>query len=498
MERFSPQDVPNTPGIYIFRNAAGEVIYVGKARSLRKRLSNYFQPSRSTRADPKLRALINSIDSYETMLVRTEAEALLLESRLIKQYHPRYNVELRDDKRYLHLFIDPDEPFPRLQFARIRRNDNRIYFGPFPFARVLRETADFLAKRFGLRTCNTRTPDPDQKVHCLEHQIRDCCCPCSGDVTPEQYQERLDQAIAVLRGDIKEIVQELEEEMRTYAKDLRFEDAARLRDMVGNLRTICEPRQRSFATATLERGGSAPGPEGVTDLRQALGIRREPDRIECFDMSNIRGRFAVGSMVCFVHGKPARSDYRRFRIRDAEAHDDTAMMREVLTRRYSRLVENDEQLPDLVMVDGGKGQLNTALEVLHEVGMPPTPLLGLAKKNEEVYLPGRPEPVILPRTGLALKLLQSIRDEAHRFAIGYHRQLREKRIKDSLLDEIPGIGAKRRQQLLTALGSARRIADMDVAKIAAAVPGLGPILAAQVRSFLRQRLGLENDGTNNA
>jgi excinuclease ABC subunit C len=174
------------------------------------------------------------------------------------------------------------------------------------------------------------------------------------------------------------------------------------------------------------------------------------------------------------------------------------MMREVLTRRYSRLVENDEQLPDLVMVDGGKGQLNTALEVLHEVGMPPTPLLGLAKKNEEVYLPGRPEPVILPRTGLALKLLQSIRDEAHRFAIGYHRQLREKRIKDSLLDEIPGIGAKRRQQLLTALGSARRIADMDVAKIAAAVPGLGPILAAQVRSFLRQRLGLENDGTNNA
>jgi excinuclease ABC subunit C len=492
MERFSPQDVPNTPGIYVFRNAAGEVIYVGKARSLRKRLSTYFQPSRSTGADPKLRALIHSIDSYETMLVRTEAEALLLESSLIKKYHPRYNVELRDDKRYLHLCIDPDEPFPRLQYARIRRNDNRLYFGPFPFARVLRETADFLAKRFGLRTCSARIPDAEQKLHCLEHQIRDCCCPCSGDVSPEQYQERLDRVIAVLRGDYKGVVQELQDQMSEYAKDLRFEDAARLRDMIGNLRTICQPRQRSFASATLERGGSAPGPEGVEDLQKALRIRRTPNRIECFDMSNIRGRFAVGSMVCFEHGRPSRNDYRRFRIRSEEANDDTAMMREVLTRHYSRLVEKGEGMPDLIMVDGGKGQLNTALEVLEEVGMPPTPLLGLAKRNEEVFLPGRSDPIVLPRTGLGLKLLQAIRDEAHRFAIGYHRQLREKRIKDSLLDEIPGIGTKRRQQLLTVLGSARRIAGMDADAIAAAVPGLGPVLAEQVRTFLRQRLGLED------
>lgn len=497
MERFSPQDVPNTPGVYIFRNAAGEVIYVGKARSLRKRLSSYFQPSRDTRADPKLRALIHSIEKYETIQVRTESEALILESQLIKQYHPRYNVELRDDKRYLHLCLDPDEPYPRFQYARIRRNDNRLYFGPFPFARVLRETADFLAKRFGLRTCTARLPTAEDHAHCLEHQIRDCCCPCVSKVTPEQYQERLDQAIAVLRGDIKPIVEELEERMRAYARDLRFEDAAELRDMIGNLRTICQPRQRSFVNATTERGAAAPGEDGVLDLQQALGIRREPRCIECFDMSNIGGRFAVGSMVCFREGRPSRSDYRRFRIRDEQATDDTAMMREVLTRRYQRLLEKEEALPDLIMVDGGKGQLHTALDVLHEVGMPPTPLLGLAKRNEEVFLPGRPDPILLPRTGLALKLLQAIRDEAHRFAIGYHRQLREQRIKDSLLDEIPGVGAKRRQELLSRLGSARRIADLEPEAIAAAVPGLGPKLAQQVRDFLRRRLGLDSStGTN--
>ncbi len=491
MERFSSQDVPNGPGVYLFRDAAGEVIYVGKARSLRKRLSSYFQPSRGATADPKLRALIHSIAAYETIQVRSEGEALNLESRLVKQYHPRYNVELRDDKRYLLLCIDPDEPFPRFQFARIRRNDNRLYFGPFPFARALRETADFLAKRFGLRTCNVRVPTAEQRTHCLEHQIRDCCGPCIGLVTAEEYRERLDRAIAVLRGDIKAVVAELEERMRDHARNLRFEDAAQLRDMIANLRTTCQPRQRSFANATLERVAS-PGEEGVRDLQEALGIRREPRHIECFDMSNIGGRFAVGSMVCFRDGKPARNDYRRFRIRSEEATDDTAMMREVLGRRYRRLLEQGDPLPDLIMVDGGKGQLGTALDILHEIGLPPTPLLGLAKRNEEVFLPGRPEPVVLPRTGLALKLLQAIRDEAHRFAISYHRQLREQRIKDSLLDEIPGIGAKRRQELLVRLGSVRRIADLDAEAIAAAVPGLGPKLAHQIRTFLRRRLGLDN------
>lgn len=491
MERFSPQDVPNQPGVYLFRDPAGEVIYVGKARSLRKRLSSYFQPGRDTRADPKLRALIRSIAAYETMPVRTEAEALNLESRLVKQYHPRYNVELRDDKRYLHLCLDLDEPFPRFQFARIRRNDGRLYFGPFPFARALRDTADFLSRRFGLRTCNVRIPGPEQRTHCLDHQIRDCCGPCIGSVTPEEYRARVDQAIAVLRGDTKAIVAELEEQMRSHARDLRFEDAARLRDLIANLRTTCQPRQRTFANATTERG-AAPGEEGVADLRQALGIQREPRRIECFDMSNIGGRFAVGSMVCFRDGKPARNDYRRFRIRDEQAADDTAMMREVLGRRYRRLLEQGDQLPDLIMVDGGKGQLGAALDILHEIGLPPTPLLGLAKRNEEVFLPGRSEPVVLPRTGLALKLLQAIRDEAHRFAISYHRQLREQRIKDSLLDDIPGIGAKRRQELLARLGSVRRIADLEAEAIAAAVPGLGPKLAHQIRTFLRRRLGLDN------
>ena len=490
MARFSTQDVPASPGVYVFRNAAGEVIYVGKARSLRKRLATYFQPSRKRRADPKLRALIHSIDSYEVHEVSNESEALLLESRLIKQYHPRYNVDLRDDKRFLHICADLSEPFPRLKLVRIRADDKRIYFGPYPHARVLRATIHFLCRRYGLRSCTVRTPVPETRKHCLEHVIRDCCCPCVGQVSAAEYRERLEAAFAVLRGENRGVLEELRDKMLAAAERMQFEEAARLRDMIENLKVI-GVRTRNFRRATLENRGRAGGPgrEAVEALREALGMAAPPETIECFDMSNIGGKFAVGSMVCFRGGRPASADYRRYRIRSPEAADDTAMMAEVLRRRYKRVLEEGKLLPDLIVVDGGKGQLNTAVAALREVGAPPLPLLGLAKKREEIYLPGRSEPVTLPRHHAGLRLLQAIRDEAHRFALAYHRSLRRRRIANSILADIPGIGEERQKQLLKAFGSVRNMLRATPEEIAAAVPGIGRRTAAVVWEAIRARIG---------
>ena len=486
MAKFSPQDVPNRPGVYIFRNRAGEVIYVGKARSLRKRLSTYFQPSRSRKADPKLRALINSIDRYETLEVTSDAEALLLESRLIKQYHPRYNVDLRDDKRFLHICLDPAEAFPRLTLVRLRKDDNRLYFGPFPRAGVLRQTLDFLSRRFGLRSCTTPHPGPEHRKHCLDHVIRHCLGPCIGQVDEATYREQVEVVCRVLRGESGPIIEELTEEMKAEAAAMRFEKAAELRDIIDNLRSVCAPMRR-FTRATLEER-KRDGGEGMDALQQALGLTQPPRHIECIDISNISGRLAVGSVVCFREGRPATNEYRRYRVRSETATDDTAMMREVLERRYRRLLQEERPLPDLIVVDGGKGQLHAAIETLAESGMPPVALLGLAKKREEIFLPGRKDPLVLPRHHQGLKLLQALRDEAHRFAISYHRLLRRRRIADSILFEIPGIGRQRCEHLLQALGSVKNIAEASPETIAAAVPGLGLVLATRVRKHLRARL----------
>lgn len=487
MVRFRAQDTPNEPGVYVFRNATGEVIYVGKARSLRKRLASYFQPSRTVRADPKLRALIHSIHSYETIQVASEAEALLLESRLIKQYNPRYNVDLRDDKRFLHVCVDPTEPFPRLVLVRLRKDDGRLYFGPFPRAGVLRQTVAFLSRRFGLRTCSARNPGPEQRRHCLDHVIRHCLGPCQGNVTPEAYGRSLQQALDVLGGQCRPVVEELRERMTAAAAGMRFEEAAELRDMIENLEAVCAPIRR-FSRATLaERRERSPG-GGVEALQEALGMGTPPACIECFDMSCIGGRLAVGSMVCFRGGRPATADYRRYRIRSGDAADDAAMMREVVRRRYSRLVGEGRPLPDLVVVDGGALQVQAAQQALAEAGAPSLPVIGLAKRLECIHLPGRTEPLLLPAHHTGLRLLQAIRDEAHRFANAYHRALRRRRIGDSVLLEVPGVGRRRCAELLRRLGSARRIRECSPEEIAAAVPGLGRTLAERILEHLETHL----------
>ncbi|MFA6930330.1 MAG: excinuclease ABC subunit UvrC [Lentisphaeria bacterium] len=486
---FHSQDVPRSPGVYVFRNQTGEVIYVGKAKNLRNRMRSYFMASTLQKSDPRRRALIHSIASYQTFEVETEAEALLLESQFIKQYHPRYNVTLRDDKRFLHICIDLTETFPRLRFARIRREDGCLYFGPFPQATALRETVRMLEIRFGLRSCKTTEPTLETRQHCMEHVIRDCSSPCLGTISPENYRSRLDQALAVLKGEAPAAVlaAEIQKKMKEYAGDLNFEEAARLRDILEHLKTVMEPTRR-FVNQTMNSRNSLSNREGVEDLQKALGLIKPPLYMECFDMSNISGSLAVGSMVCFRNGRPSTGEYRRYRIRSTQANDDTAFMREVLTRRYTRLLKEKLPLPDLIVLDGGPGQLHVGLKVFQEISMPPIPLLGLAKQQELLYLPGRTEPVALPFENPGLKMLQALRDEAHRFANAYHRELRNKRISNSLLADIPGIGCKRQISLLKTFGSVKNIVEKTPQELATTLPGLGVKTAEKILTYLRSHL----------
>jgi len=480
---YRPQDIPADPGVYVFRNSSGKVIYVGKAKSLRRRVSSYFQPSRKRTADPKLRSLINSIAAYDVMPVKTESEALLLESRLIKQYSPHYNVMLRDDKRFLLIAVDPREPFPRAVLTRIKKDDGRLYFGPFPRAGAVRQTIRCLSAFHGVRMCSPHVPDEDTLKHCMDSITRKCSKPCDGSVSRAAYMIRVEALVQSLRGKVADVEEALVADMKQLASVRKYEDAARIRDVIENIRYCADvERRRSFERAVIP---SVVEESNVIALQRELGLVQLPAWIECFDISNISGTLAVASMVCFRDGKPSKRDYRRFRIKTVEGSDDFAMMREVVGRRYGRLKEAAAGYPDLVIVDGGKGQLSAAITALRDHGIPALPLLGLAKKHEEVFLPGRAEPLCIDRSSPALKLLQAARDEAHRFAVSFHRELRRKRIANSVLSEIEGLGEKRCQQLLREFGSVARLKTKSAAEIAERAPGIGLKTAARILAQLR-------------
>ncbi len=479
---FRPGDVPASPGIYIFRDRLGNIIYVGKAANLRRRMSQYFQKSRLRHADPKLLSLVNSIVSWEYRTVKTDSEALLLESRLIKEYAPYYNTLMRDDKRFLMIRINPSEELPRLRLARLRRNDGSRYFGPFPKGGALRDTVEFLTRHFGLRTCKADRPGETDHRHCLAKNIRDCCAPCVGRTSLEAYKERVGSLLEVLEGRTDDVIAVLQSQMQQAAAEKKFEKAAKCRDIIQNIRETFGRGMRNFRFADLK---SPAGPEAVADLEAALGIDRRPDTIEAFDISNISGQLSVGSMVRFDGGTPDRKNYRHFKIRTVQQPDDFAMMREIVARRYRRLVDEGKTLPDLVLIDGGKGQLSAAISAFAAENIPPTPIISLAKRNEEIFIPGMDEPLVLDRARPALRLLQSIRDEAHRFAISYHRCLREKRIQESILDEIQGVGPERKKAILNAFGSIADLKKASPDEIAAKVPGIGHELAKAILEKIR-------------
>lgn len=482
-KEFHPSEIPAEPGVYVFRDRFGKVIYVGKAGSLRRRLSSYFQPSRLKRADAKLRSLVNSIDDWSIQTVRTEDEALILESRLIKEYAPHYNILMRDDKRYLMLKIDLREKFPTFKLARVKKDDRARYFGPFPHGSALRSTLEFLLARFGLRACRDSEPDGETRKRCLQRIVKDCSAPCTGAISETEYRLLVERVLGVLEGDIGELKAEMQARMAEAAAARRFETAAKYRDMLSNLETVFGARNRSFERPELPEPPG--GKTAARELEAALGLPRYPETIVCFDNSNLMGAFAVSSMVVFRDGRPDRSGYRRFRVKTIEGSDDFGTMREVIGRHFGRLLREKRELPDLLVVDGGRGQLSAALEALVELACPPLAVIGLAKRNEEIFLPGRDEPIRLDRHGRPLRLLQALRDESHRFAITYHRELRNRAIEQSLLDELPGIGKARKDQLLKEFGSIRELRKSSPETIAARVPGIGMILAEKIVDFLK-------------
>lgn len=479
-EEYHPSEIPAKPGVYMFRDRFGKVIYVGKARDLRRRLGNYFQPSRRRTGDAKLRSLINSIWEWSYQVVKSEDEALILESSLIKTYAPHYNILMRDDKRYLLLKVDESEKFPTLTAVRLRKPDNARYFGPFPHGTALHMTRDFLLAHFGLRGCKTSEPNEETRKHCLKRLVKDCCAPCTGQVSAEEYREKLNNALAVLEGDIAPVREAIKAQMLAAAAEQKFEKAAKLRDVYDNIAAVFGRKNRAFENPVLPDQRLNSGIAAINSIARHLGLSAPPATVICFDISNILGTLAVASMVTFTNGKPDRQAYRRFRIKTVMQSDDFAMMNEAITRHFSRLLAEKRPLPGLLVVDGGKGQLSSAIDALIAINCPPLPVIGLAKRNEEIFVPGRSEPVILDRHDAALKMIQALRDEAHRFAITYHRSLREKRINSSLLDEIPGVGEIRKRQLLKAFGSVKTLAKADAGTICVRIPGIGKETARKI------------------
>ena len=501
--------VSHKPGVYLHKDRLGSIIYVGKARDLRKRLSSYFMPSGKKRADRKTRALIDSICDFEVHEVRNEQEALLLEGKLIKQYRPRYNVSFRDDKRFLLVKVNLDDPWPKFITTRLKKADGARYFGPFAHSGALRATIAWLNKEFGLRSCRPKDPGEQDYKHCNADVIRNCMAPCVGKASREDYLEQLEKACALLSGKgRREQFKTLRAEMERAAIRLDFEKAARLRDVISNMERALSP------TRQFTRGRGVPTKvkpvEDLEELGEWLGMR-SPTVMECFDVSNISNTHIVASMVRFREGLPDNQNYRRYRIKTVEGQDDFASMAEVVRRRYGRILrENMEAnpdalesqetpvevmrrlakegrspitLPDLVIVDGGKGQLSAAVAELQRLGLHDLPIVGLAKQREEIFTPGESEPITIPHDLGALKLMQRIRDEAHRFANGYNELLLRKRVKESLLDDCPGVSQAKKKLLLKKFGSVKRIKETTAEKIAE-IPGVSMKTAEGILEYL--------------
>jgi excinuclease ABC subunit C len=588
--------LPRRPGVYLFKGANGEVVYVGKARVLRDRVRSYFQASRP--AEFHKDRMIDDVADLELVVTDTEMEALALENNLIKRHKPLYNVRLRDDKNHPYLKLTLKEEYPRLYVVRRPAEDGNAYGGPYIPASLGRKTAGLVRKLFGIRSCketlNGRRPRP-----CLQYQIKRCLAPCVADVCSlERYQSSCEDARLFLEGRTEEVLRRLRAGMESVATEERFEEAASLRDQIRALERLETPQkitttdieerdlfaahvegERAAVQAFSVRDGKVVAREGflldrltepeavlsstlqqfyaagryvprevlvpadVPDrelleswlgerrgtrvrirmpqrgeklrlldlvvrnarlafelewkhprqqsqeilraLRDLLDLEVEPHRIECFDISNIQGSDVVASMVVFEDGLSKKSDYRKFRVRGGTGvPDDFASMREVVGRRYRRLLEEGKELPDLVMIDGGKGQLGAAVEALEELGLGEQPVASLAKREELLFVRGRPTPIALPRSSPVLQLVQRVRDEAHRFAVGFHRQTRSKRTLHSELDEIPGIGPAKRRKLLSAFGSLRGVRGASEAELATVV---GPTMAARVRAYFDGR-----------
>ncbi len=578
------ENLPNSPGIYQFKNDKGKVIYVGKAKNLKNRVKSYFNSSNNS---PKTEALVNKIFDLELIVTDNEIEALVLENNLIKKYKPHYNVNLKDDKSFPFIKITKED-FPQIYSTRNFVKDGSKYFGPYTNVKQMKSSLRMINQIFKIRSCKFNITEDSVKKKkfkvCLDYHIKKCDGPCEGLVSKEDYNEMVAQVIKVLKGKTEDLISDLENEMKQASESLQFEKAAEIRDKISRLQIInskqkivsddfvdrdifavafegkdsscsifnirngkliskkqlrlsltgnedlpeiyssllkfyysetddipkniiteCLPSEMKNLKDWLEdknefkinfivpqKGNlfsllkmckenailqlkelqiqkmknKASAPYSLSALQRDLRLKSLPRKIECFDISNIQGSDSVASMVVFVDGKPKKSLYRKFIIKSVDGPNDFASMQEVIRRRYKKEFDEHDTFPDLIMVDGGKGQLSSAVETLNMLGIKNYNIIGLAKRLEEVFFPGNSEPESIPKTSSGLKLLQQIRDEAHRFAVTFHRLRRSKRIINSELTKIKGIGPATAQQLLKEFGSLDNIKQADFSLLA--------------------------------
>ncbi len=603
--------VPTASGVYLFRDVDGEVLYVGKAKSLRPRVRSYFQ-SGSGDNRMGIRQMAARVETIETIVTSSEVEALHLEQNLVKRHRPPFNVRLRDDKSFPYIAVTVEDDYPRVMFTRERHRRGVVYFGPYANAKKVRETLDVLNRVFRYRPCEGPQPGRHSGIPCLDYHIERCHAPCVGYISREEYRDLIDQVIEFLSGDDKPIRRRLEEQMREAAAEERFEDAVRYRNRLRAIERLSERQaverpgggavdvigvavsseravvqlfplregrlvdRYSFHLENaageelgevleqfcLEYYGSAPSippqvlvprgsgdttaleaflgerrgahvevrapergekrrlqelaqqnaalaldsetfvaetkrarrVEALEELREQLNLESLPIRIECFDISNIQGQEIVGSMVVFEDAVAKRGHYRKFQVRGTNGQDDFASMREVISRRFSRLAagpgdtewnESFAATPNLVVIDGGKGQLSAALAAMQELELPRVAVIALAKRIEEVFVPGRADPILLPATSPGLQLLQRIRDEAHRFAITFHRQRRDAAARESMFDQLDGVGPARRRALIRHFGSAQGVVEATEEELEG-VPGLPAKTARSIYAQLHR------------
>jgi len=577
------KNLPSSPGVYQFLNKNGKVIYVGKAKNLRNRVRSYFQENPGS---AKTIALVSKIEDLQLVVTDSELEALILENNLIKQYKPRYNVNLKDDKSFPFIKIT-NELFPRIYATRNVVNDGSKYFGPYTDVRNMRASLKIINQIFRVRSCKLDLTEENIAAKkfkvCLDYHIKKCDGPCEGLISAKDYNDMINEVIKLLKGKTNELIKELKQKMDVYVSKLEFEKAAEVRDKINQLESLSEKQKvvsddyedRDVFAIAYEGKDSAcavfnirdgkligkkqlklsiedgeeieeiysfaikyyygelaeipkeivlevkPNDEelliewlksktdkkvkiivpqrgdlkslikmckenailqlkeiqlqkmkilgnvsySVSALQRDLRLKTLPRKIECFDISNLQGTDSVASMVVFEDGKPKKSQYRKFIIKTVAGPDDFSSMREVIERRYSRLLEENQPLPDLIMVDGGKGQLSSAVEVMDNLGFKDYNIIGLAKRLEEVFLPGKSDPELIPKTSSGLKLLQQIRDEAHRFAITFHRERRSKRIIKTELTDIKGIGTETAKLLLEKFGSLDGIRNSSIEEL---------------------------------
>lgn len=602
--------LPAKPGVYVFRDESGRVLYIGKAKSLRPRVRSYFQATPDTRA--QIAQLPGRVADIEVIVTSSEAEALHVEQNLVKRHRPPFNIRLRDDKSFPYIAVTVEDEYPRVMFTRERHRRGVVYFGPYANAKKVRETLDVLNRVFQYRPCEGPKPGRHSGIPCLDYHIERCKAPCVGYVSKEEYREIVDRVIEFLSGETRPILRDLERRMQEAAAEERFEDAARYRNRLYAIRHLAERQaadRRSVGTIdvigiavegdraavqvfplrdgklvdrhgfhlenvegqdagvvleafVLEYYGSAPSippqlivppdagdtnaleqflserrgarvevrspergekkrlqelaaqnagvaleadaiqteqrrlrrVEALEELREVLNLESLPIRIECYDISNIQAESPVGSMVVFQDAVPKKGHYRKFGVRRLEAGpDDFAAIEEVVSRRFARLSDGasddyDESFagaPNLVVIDGGKGQLSAALAAMQAYDLPRVAVISLAKRAEEVFVPGRPDPIVLPRESPGLQLLQRIRDEAHRFALGFHRQRRETRARGSIFDDLQGVGPARRRALLRHFGSAERLLEASQEELEG-VPGVPAKTARSIYAQLHK------------